>query len=233
MKRALVCTVIFACVALMAAGSAFAGTQSNVKIALYAMAVPAKNACSTNAPSNLACDSVGGTSNLVVQAPTNAAQDVYLVALDVATGPGLGGVSLGLSYSPTIAIFGAWNKCADQDFAGNGWPADGGGDAITYATCAGQTPDPSDPQGDGAVVLGYITYLYAYGDGVMAVTPRNFITPPDFKAADCAAAESNLPAANAGTIGFGAATGYQPCLPAAVPVQNSTWGGVKSQFSGE
>jgi len=196
------------------------------KIAIHIQVPAAKGACTTGAP-NVACSTFNSQGD--VTTPLN----LYFIVADGPVG-GIGGASFGLLYDSNL-FAGAWNKCADQDFAGNGWPASGGGNAITWATC------PTDDYGEGIQgVLGFL-YVYAYAPTFLQITQRDFITDPVVKqitVASCSAAETQLDQTQTGIAKFsanGVDQGCNPCLSTClpVPVEASTWGHIKSSFGTE
>jgi hypothetical protein len=210
------------------------GDQDQVKVGVHLIPKPLKGTiCSVAPAGGYACDSEAETSALVVQGAPFTSYYQYIVLLDINTGPGVAGVALGINYGPNLGFFGT-ETCADIEFPDANWPGTPpAGNTITWdsgANCQ-QTVDVSDPQGQGYAVA-WGAYTYAYGDELFEVIQRP-VAVPDFKVSDCTAAESNpaFPEA-AGKVGYGNAVGYQPCV-VVVPVEESTWGGIKSQFSGE
>jgi hypothetical protein len=226
MKRFIASLVILGMAGLMV-GVAAAGTLDNAKAGLTLKPYNSFLACgAAKIPTGLACDAPNSSSNLIVQGVAFVPYSMYLVALDIDASVGLGGMALGISYPADWVV--EWAKCCDQEFEGQGWPASGGGNTLTYAaaTCP-VGPDPSDPQGEATRVLGWFT-LYALSDGVFEITKRN-IAIPDFTAADCAASSSDPEFPTyAGKVGIGSGVGYQPCVPPeVVPTQTTTWGAIK------
>ena len=83
--------------------------------------------------------------------------------------------------------------------------------------------------GGATTVAGYF-YLGVYSPDRLSLIPR----PVDAaaKVADCNASEENLTGqapSPLGYVDFGTGSGYNPCLNI-VPVEATTWGGVKSLF---
>jgi len=215
----------------MGAQAAQAGLDE-AKIALHLQAHQAKNQCSTYAPdTTLACDGVTKTSNLVVTGSTGVSYDMYLVVVDVPPAEGLRAIEFGIEYDGTplsgLDPYGSV-MCSDLLFANSNWPNGDATAAATYtwSTCQ-NTVDPSDPQGECAIVCGSI-YCYAYNPDTacIVVKPSGY-----YDATDCGLNTvdllPNFPA-NRGCAGFGQ-PGTDPCL-GGVPVKESTWGQLKRQF---
>ena len=239
MKRALLCALAVMIGTMFASGaSAGLGDQDLVKVGLHLTPKPTKGTpCGTAPAGGFACDSpVNQTSALVVDGAVGVSYYMYMVLLDINTGPGVAGVALGINYngagSAGVDLFGA-ETCSDIEFPDGNWPDNPPcGNTITWSSAANcqQTVDPSDPQGEGyAIAYGF--YAYAYSPDTFEIIKRP-VAVPDFKVSDCTSAESNpvFPEA-AGKAGFGQ-PGYQPCV-AVVPVEESTWGNIKRQFGGE
>jgi hypothetical protein len=257
MKRALVgivaaCSVAFAGVAMASVpcpNNGGSGNLANVKIGLHAQAYNSSKACSANAPSQLACDSPNNTSDLTVEWPLNDGNpgvnraSVYIVALDVPTAIGLKGVTFGLDFSYNTSTYEGiyiqtFNNCMDLAFASTtpAFPADpGSGVVVTSSTCLGTVADPSDPQGEALVVIGWLDATGYYVATPLQVTPRLYLATPDFQTADCTAASSNPCYPEfAGICVFGGApnTGYSPCVNV-VATEPTTWSRLKQMGSGE
>jgi hypothetical protein len=216
----------FASVAALA-GSARAGTQDQVKLALHAqvhttkaslVCVPSESGGA--APTQLPCR------DFVTAAAVGAGYDVYLVAangyVSIFNGqidqPGIAGISCGIDYDAAEgngADVYSWSQCADGlsfDATGpNGpWPAAGSGIRLTWLTC----PSPIvGPAGEQAVAGAF--YVYAYSADQFRVTENTPLdSGPELKVADCDGAESDLPPEAAGRVDFSVgatAPGYDPC----------------------
>jgi hypothetical protein len=226
MKRLL---ILFAVAAVcVAAGTASAGTQDGALVVLHAKnhTTKATTLCTTWKPT-VSC------SAYEEQWATNVASDVYLVVGRGNTIPGIAGLSCGIEYSPTVGMFG-WTLCADLEFTNSGangfWPASAGGNRITWVNDTNCQRTEIAP--DKVHAFAGVFYVYAYGNGTLAVTPNNNLgSGPELAVADCSAATTLLPmdGSRAGVVGFGTATGYSPCA-AIVPVEPTTWGSLKSKF---
>jgi hypothetical protein len=221
---------------LLAAGvfvvsGAMAGTQDQAKLALHAVPHAAKT-CGKNDPVTLGipCSGFNTYADL-----NTGGKDIYLVVAQAAQGPGVAGLSCGLSFDYGILF--SWTNCATLEFRNNGWPASGGGNRITWATStACQTTVVGS---DGVHAVAGVFYMYAYdpGQGTLAITQNLGIVPPELQVADCAATESNL---TLGAVGRVAISGNSndsrrcnPCLEdclGPIPVRESTWGRLKSQY---
>lgn len=96
---------------------------------------------------------------------------IYLLAAPADTVP-LGGIECGITYSGSYTPDGSgpgplkvysWTRCGTFDWQSTGWPAPGGGNAITWSV--------GDAQVGETVVAGYF-YVGVYGPASMAVTRR-------------------------------------------------------------
>lgn len=201
------CLILFAlvCLGLLSALPALAGTQDSAVIALHQQAHQTTKNCTDNSPNgqNIPCSNYS-----VDNAPLNSARDVYLVVAKGDPAAGIQGLVCGLAVSPNVVV-NNWYLCADLDFPSFSpaptWPQNGSGNLITWVSCQNTVIGS-----DGVhAVAGYF-YMYAYGNGSVEVTPRNYISAPDFRVADCSASESDITAPG-GKIGFGNVLGVNPC----------------------
>ena len=136
MKRMLLVSLL-ATLALCMAGVVFAGSLDNARVALHRKANTTKAAtvCGTWEPADVDC------ANYALQVPAGPSL-VYLVVGFADTG--VKGVSCGIEYSENGSIglaYVAWTLCADglqfPNNGGNGeWPANLGGNRITWNTCS-------------------------------------------------------------------------------------------------
>lgn len=240
MKRTLLALGV-AVLGLSLAGASYATTQTLARVALQAKAntTKASTVCTTWSPN---ADGTPCTDYTVDQIPSaqGSTYQVYLVVGLAASGPGLGGLSCGVAYDPTLFV--SWTLCADLEFPngaaqGRQWPLSGGGNRITWnvATNCQRTEVGVSTGGSGNVhaVAGSF-YIYCYGgDGMLEVTENlNLMSGDELVVADCASQESDLnPTQQASKVGFGTLNGLNACNT--VPAQNTTWGSIKKQFAGE
>lgn len=222
-----------------APASADSGTQPQAVIALHAVeyAYPA--------PQGTPCDAGKPTipcRNYRVTWPLLSGADVYLVVARAYPGPGIAGVSCGISYNATVGagvdVLG-WTLCADLEFTNSGlngeWPASGGGSRITWVSTTNCQRTVIDPDGVHAIAGAF--YVYAYSMDLFQVTANtNLAGPYELAVADCAASvtylkegDLHLRATNA-WLGFGD-IGYNPCVGATtIPVDRTTWGQLKTTY---
>ena len=78
------------------------------------------------------------------------------------TGSGLKEAAFGIEYNDSD-LYVTWESYAASEQSSSEWPASGSGNRLTFDSCQGMAPDPSDPEGDGFVVLGQF-YLYSYAE---------------------------------------------------------------------
>lgn len=209
------------------AAASLAGQNADAKILIHLAPHASKNNCG-RAEATPPCQSV------VTSGQVGAAYDAYLLVVDADATAGIGGVQCGITYPASYFV--DWTKCATLEFSSTGWPNSGGGNLITWDTSS--KCQRSEPGGTGTGVVATAGYFYmtAYTPGNLSVTTR----PVDglAKVGDCGA----LPAEDivAGTGGpsgasrlgfasFGGGAGYRPCGQV-VPVQNSTWSGIKGAY---
>ena len=233
MKRMLVCLAVGAMVAAFAA-PVFAGTLDLARVGLHIQGHNTKNWCTTNAPSTFGCDAVAETSTMNTVAAVGVSYDMYIVVVDIPVAAGLQGIEFGISYDPVGAsgldAFGVVS-CASLEVPGLGWPNAGGVATYTWTTCQG-TVDAGDPQGEMYQICASI-YAYAYGPDTACIEKK---ASGVLGGTDCAATSSDLVPhfpLNAGCVDFGGGTGSHPCVQLVTPVEETTWGAIKSQFEGE
>ncbi len=154
--------------------------------------------------------------------PILQSTDIYLIAVNESTNGWFLGAEFGVLYDPPLAVY-SWTGCAAAQ-SGPGWPASGSGTELFWgqALCYGAETS------EGSVrVMGFF-YAYAYGDASFHVVPRTDETPPRLTVSGCGQT-FGLTAADVGSAGFGAELGSNPCTgTAGVPVQRTTWGGIKA-----
>ena len=226
MKRALAILLVPALALTALPVRTFAVINLGHKILLHVRAVTTENVCyGTNKPS---CATINTHGNL---APGN----FYYTYILVTDGDGVDGVcalQCGISYGATTSVF-RWTRCDDVDYLSTGWPASGGGAMLTWDPWAHCQRTEPGGTGTGVVAVAGYFYMGAYANDVMSITPR----PVDNLAAvaDCHGLMSLVATGDPATqwrlgkAGFGTGQGYSPCgLAQATPVQQSTWGSVKS-----
>jgi hypothetical protein len=232
MRKAIVAAAVLV-LGVVAGGAttALAAVNPNQpKILLHAKGVTTKNACS---PVTTTCAGVDATADLYPA--------LYHVHLLVAKGDSMqdiAGLQLGLQYDGSsngatdgigIDIFG-WTLCATLEFqqpaggGANAWPNPTSGNLITWDALV-------RCQNTEITSAGYF-YMGAYGPDELRIIKR----PADnaAKVADCSSAEAPPLTENAlGFLAFSAGeavAGCNPCLVdcAPVPVQKTTWSGIKT-----
>ena len=232
MKRALILSTL----AMMAAGVALAGTQDDAVVALHDKVhnTKATQICpglaTATDPNTLGINCFDySTDNAPLGAPGS---DVYLVVANADPGAGIAGLSCGVSFPVAIGMFG-FTLCADLQFPNGGWPADGGGNRITWAAgtnCQnGAQGGVNFGAGDFNVhAIAGSFYVYAYGNGVLTIGTNENLVIPEFRVADCDASESDVQLGG-GAVGYGTETGYNPCQNI-TPVEETTWGAIKGNL---
>lgn len=234
MKRALFASILgtVAAVALsVGAASAFDNTQA--AIALHV--APAGGSC---AVPGLRSATLHQQTNVLSVPGDGPFYYVYLLACNASDSTKVGGIEAGIQYQGTynpngdaagpITVF-SWTRCSTFDFQSTGWPAPGGGNAMTWQTsaCPGTRSEPGVKYS--VIAIGGYFYLGAYAPSQMFVTPR----PVTGKAAvaDCASRvdfqDGKIPT-HLGSAGFGL-PGFNPC-GAPTPVQSTTWGTIKGLY---
>jgi len=156
--------------------------------------------------------------------------DLYVILVDQNNpGGSLAGTTFGVDYGGGLSIS-QWTNCGDLEFPGNGWPASGGGNLVTFDAIANCQQNVHGFELHATIG---VFYVYAYSVESFSITPRLYVQNPDLRAADCSAAETDIHyPQGAGTAGFGI-FGYNPCNGGATPIEPATWGNIKLQFSGE
>lgn len=236
MKRALFATILGTVVAaVFGAGSALAFDNRQAALALHVAPVRQQAPCTVP---GLRSATMNQQTNILSQPGTGPFYYVYLLACNGSDSTGIAGIECGIQYqgefNPTgnpgqpLVVFG-WNSCATLDFQSTGWPAPGGGNAITWNSAACQNVR-SEPLVKYSVVAiaGYF-YVGAYAPSVMYITPR--AVSGRAGVADCAAREDfidGLIPTHLGSAGF-ALAGFNPC-GAITPVESSSWSTIKGQY---
>ncbi len=173
------------------------------------------------------CESLDFECSLYATGPDviSSQRHIYVVVARANPDVGVAGLQFGVEVSPTLGVDG-WTLCADEQFPVGAWPQSGGTNVIAWDS---ELNCQSDEYGvDGVHAVAGFFSLYAYGTGVISITPDSTGSDPVMSVLDCAgqASEVEVPG---GRVGFGEATGFNPCL-AEVPAQRSTWGRIKSNW---
>lgn len=164
---------------------------------------------------------------------------MYLVACNASDSTKVGGIECGIQYNGVVNSTGdptapfvvfSWTNCGSLEFQSTGWPASGGGNAITWTalTCPGTRSEPLVKYSVIAVA-GYF-YVGAYAPTQVYITPRP--VSGTAAVADCQARTdfiSGLIPTHLGSAGFGL-VGFNPC-GAPTPVQSSTWSNIKGLYN--
>jgi len=206
--------------------STLASAQGQPSLMLHIDQVPAKNVCSSFVPSTDCAD-------VVVKSPAGDGL-LYNVYLLTATGGDMlsyAGCEFSIFFTEDPAALGmfAWTNCADLQFRSDDWgdvPVSGSGNLLTFDSI-------NNCQDSDSIVVNGFFYVGAYGDSQMGLGPRG--SSGVMKVADCSSAEFVLDHnKRSGSIGFGNSGGCNSCLAdCVVPVEETTWGGVKTLFKGE
>lgn len=198
-------------------GLALAGENSTASLLVHVAPHTTKNQCTT-APTS--CEQVN------TSAVTGSFYDIILMVANPADSNGLAGVEFGIDYNGTLSqgidIF-EWKACGDLEFPMTGWPTPGTGNVVTWnaSTCLRPTEQVR--------VVGRF-YIGAYSADRFQITPRP--ASGVLAVASCSAEVDDLTSATNNRMGyadFGSGLGYNPCTTV-VPVQESTWSGVKILF---
>ena len=224
--------ILLACLlASLTASAPLASAQSLAKAKLGLHAVPSGTAeCGSFTQAGCAD---AGTSNLTTSVGLGT-YDVYVVAVDIDPAAGLRGATFGLQYDGTAIAVNSFSLCFDLSFPSTSpdFPTESTSGVVVTTNVCINTPDPSDPEGEAMAVLGWLQ-VEATEIGVLALTPRLYLPSPDAQVADCAAAATNLDVPDdLGKVGFGT-DGYDPCAEMTVPVEEKTWGRIKSMWAND
>jgi hypothetical protein len=162
--------------------------------------------------------------------PTLVFTNIYLAVVGAEPGPGIAGVSCGISTSGAFSMSG-WTLCADLDFPAGNWFGGNGGNRITWASASNCQQTEISPDGVHAIAGAF--YGYAYGNALVEVTRNETLAIPELKVADCAANESDVDLAATGAVGFGTLVGRNPCnAEPPVSTAETIWSRIKRQYSG-
>ena len=193
---------------LVAAGTAWAGTEGDVAITLHAKA-HAQKALNTCAGGSAPEDPVSNgipCSQFETNRPLATSTDIYLVAVRDDLADGISWISCGIRFDDPIAMFG-WTRCADSNAPDGNWPFSGGGNLITWNDCQDTEVPP-----DGVHAVAGAFYVYAYDDGLFEVIPNPGGTQPGLRVADCSGNVVDPVPPHPATVGFGTDPGYNTCL---------------------
>lgn len=205
---------------LFTADRALAGASDSPVIALHASRTVAKgDLCSIPVAEQIPCR------DFTVDEVTHYGLRVYLVAAGVDSATGIRGLSCGLSVDDPLYV--SWRLCADEELQHGSWPLDGSGNRIGWTNCNRGVVFPEDGV---KAVAGYM-YVYAYGDGALGVTANNASGDSQRVVVDCGDSDLIVDRPG-GRVGFGAESGFNPCLDA-TGTERATWGGLKTRFGGE
>jgi hypothetical protein len=111
-------------------------------------------------PEEFACDDSQINSALLNVTTSQESANVYVIALDVPSDVGLKTAAFGIEANSS-EFYVQWESYASSQQPTPRWPDPGSGNRLTFDTCQGTVPDPTDPEGDGFVVLGKF-YLWVF-----------------------------------------------------------------------
>jgi hypothetical protein len=231
MKRALV-AVLFGCLTVGTGSLAMAFDNDQAAITVHLSPIPGGAKACDNAPT---VDSKTIVSRLDAPNFCNDAGEtefsVWLLICNGSDSTGIAGAEFGIEYGPGL-LLSTWSRCVDQDFPENNWPDSGTGNTVVWSlvtNCQNTNSEPFVPK----TVVAIIGHLraFVYGPEILQITPKP--NSGDAKVADCDGAEESIfgqVPSHLGAAGF-CYDGYNPCgLP--TPVENKTWGAIKSGFGG-
>jgi hypothetical protein len=214
-----------------ASGAQAQTPNPNAKVALHIQAHVTKgDVCGTIAdPSTVGCSNFTVTAS---GAPASA-YDTYIVFAGGDTGLGIAGGEFGINYDTGsgTGLFLTWSNCGDLEFPNPNFPNPNTGNLVTWDS--GGNCQNTDVAGEGVQAIAGFMYVYVYSEGVMEILPRP--VSGKLAVAACTSAETVLDPGLGGSAAFHSTkTGCNPCTDAPcahpVPVENTTWGGVKAQF---
>ena len=156
--------------------TAVTGQETNdlplAKIALHLEEYQPSNEPCARVFDGFACDDDGlRPPQMNLQGSLLQGYHAYVVALDIFPTIGLDAASFGVTYDPESIDVMGWTSCADRDSSDGAWPASGTGNRLSFESCQGMVPDPTDPEGDSFVILGSF-YVYAYSRDVLSIIER-------------------------------------------------------------
>jgi len=203
---------------LLAAAAGGVDAAESPSLLLHAVPVTGGQDCTAGVLANCAAATTSGFLEGQV-----SFYNLYLLARLPDPAAGLAEIRTGITYDlrtvSGVDVF-RWTLCADQEAPETGWFQEGGANRITWNE--GSCPT------DSIAVAGYF-YVTAYDPSYFA------LVPPEADSSSmtlCGAEPVTIPTTSLGYIGFGSLAGCNPCLEACmyVPVEPTTWGGIKGLF---
>ena len=186
------------------------------------------------------CGDVGVTfttacSQFVTNLPTQVSANVYLVAAQVDSARGVGGLGSRVLYGgePGVGIDVIdWILCADLEFSVNGWPDSGAANMVSWAflTNCQRTVLGTDQ----AHAVAGVFYVYAYSDDMMWFQGGDVLERTHPWISDCQRTVFDVRKEHTGSVSFGTGYGCNPCVTSCaeqVPVNRTTWGSTKTLFA--
>jgi len=146
-------------------------------------------ACAPEKPGYDCNDGVGLPTSASVNGDLDQAYTLYIVAVDIDRAFGLREAAFAVEYPEAVNIS-DWTVCGATFTGENEWPASGGGVRVRLNECGGTEPDPTDPEGDGSVVLGSFQAT-AYAKSLFEIKPRKFASG-DVSLTDCAGGVTDI-----------------------------------------
>ncbi len=199
-------------------------THPDASIGLYLERASGRQQCSRVQP--ISCED----RDIATEGELFTTYYVYLSVFKADVTAGIAGLSVGLDYGSGVQMD-SWTSCSDLDFPNGGWPANGSGNRIAWAPQVNCQQNEPGGSGDGvSAVAGFFT-VSAYSDDTFAVGPNRGISPPEFKVADCASAESSIPFERAGYVAFSQDGSAKGSLPCGGEKEETTFGRVKSTYN--
>lgn len=233
----------------ISSGNANAAANANAKVVIHLASLTIVGAC-TRPEAKPACvdiDTEGGLADWSTY-PADF-YFAYVLIADADPVAGLGGGSFGIYYGSGpgdnvgLEIF-SWTLCATLELQHSTpvWPSHGSSNLVTWDTST--RCQRTEPGGPGTGVVGTVGYFYcaAYSPATFSIGPYMRPTSSGFNkvtVADClgngdviydaAAPPDPSPLGSVRFSANGAEPGYNPCA-VAVPVQSTTWSGIKTQL---
>lgn len=222
---------------------AHAGSNADAKVVLHLASTTTIKVC-TRPEAGPACTDVVTEGGLY---PT--LHFAYVLVADADPVTGVAGVAFGINYGSGqsdgvgVDIY-IWVLCATLELAHHTppWPQSGSSTAVTWDNAT--RCQRNEPGGPGTGVVATVGYFYvgAYSSSSLSAGPYLRPTSSYFNqvvVTDCSPANSIIYDGDAppdplplGSVRFSenaVESGYNPCA-AAVPVQSTTWSGIKTQM---